>query len=70
MDVLHNLQAYDSELTIEWSPTLAAGDWHAATFNPAADVPHNDGTLTRRWLLPDDAPQLFYRLRAKLRTPP
>ncbi len=66
VEVLHNLQAYDSELVLEWSATLAPGDWHTATYDPAADIPHNDGTLTRRWHIPGDSPRLFHRLRARL----
>lgn len=64
LEVLHNLQAYDANLTVEWSTTLRADDWHSATFDSGTDVPHNDGTLTRRWLLPAGEPKLFYRLRS------
>lgn len=68
LEVLHNLQAYDARLTVEWSTSLDASDWHPATFNESTDVPHNDGTLTRRWMLPSGEEKLFYRFRA-VRTP-
>ncbi|WAC19601.1 discoidin domain-containing protein [Luteolibacter sp. SL250] len=64
LEVLHNLQAYDAELTVEWTTSLRADGWHPATFSEAGDIPHNDGTLTRRWDLPAGEPKLFYRLRA------
>jgi hypothetical protein len=64
LDLIHNLQAYDSDLTVEWTTSLRSDDWHPATFSGAADIPHNDGTLTRRWMLPAGEPKLFYRLKA------
>ena len=64
VDLLHNLQAYDVDLAVEWTTTLTSSDWHTATYDPAEDIPHNDGTLTRRWILPADEPKLFYRLKA------
>jgi hypothetical protein len=64
IDLLHNLHAYDATLTVEWTTTLRSDDWHPATFSEAEDIPHNDGTLTRRWILPEGEPKLFYRLKA------
>jgi hypothetical protein len=64
VEVLHNLQAYDTNLVVEWSVTLDAGDWHSAICLSEEDIPHNDGTITRRWHLPSGQPKLFYRLRA------
>ena len=63
LEVLHNLQAYDANLAVEWSTTLEEGDWHPATYDAANDIPHNDGTITRQWVLPA-GPRLFYRLSA------
>jgi len=64
LEVLHNLQAYDSTLIVEWTTTLEPNDWHPATYQAAEDVPYNNGTLTRRWHIPNEQPGLFYRLRA------
>lgn len=64
LEVLHNLQAYDSTLIVEWTTTLEPNDWHPATYQATEDIPHNNGTLTRKWHIPNEQPGLFYRLRA------